>query len=119
MGRSLSARELNIYHMVGEGLPQKEIASRLGISPKTVNTFITSIANKLGLPGNTAVLRHACVAKAAEEWAQIAEEQGVHKLAALIRQSCLFEDVRLAEVLRGLDTGNEPRAIEAREDLAA
>jgi DNA-binding CsgD family transcriptional regulator len=103
MKRPLSRRECQVYHLVGEGLPHKEIAFRLGINPKTVSTFVTSVANKLGLPGNSAVLRHASIASEAEKWARLAEEQGVPTLAALIRQSCLFEDVRLGEVLAGLE----------------
>ncbi len=44
----LTPRELEVLHLLAEGLPQKEIASRLVLSPKTVGTHIERILDKLG-----------------------------------------------------------------------
>jgi DNA-binding NarL/FixJ family response regulator len=44
----LSARQQQIYELLGQDLQQKEIAAELGISDKTVNTNIARIREKLG-----------------------------------------------------------------------
>ena len=45
----LSDRELEVLHLVGEGLPAREIAARLRISPKTVDNHKQRIYAKLGV----------------------------------------------------------------------
>ncbi len=45
----LSDRELQVYQMIGAGLPNREIASSLGISVKTVEAHRENIKTKLGL----------------------------------------------------------------------
>jgi len=45
----LSARELQICAMLGEGLRNKEIANSLGVSAKTVATYKLRIMDKLGV----------------------------------------------------------------------
>lgn len=49
-GRSttLSEREQQVLGLVAEGLANKQIAGRLGISERTVKFHVTSILNKLG-----------------------------------------------------------------------
>jgi len=47
----LSAREREIFRMIGRGLLTKEIADALGISTNTVQTHRKSIAQKLGTSG--------------------------------------------------------------------
>ncbi len=53
----LSDRELQIYHLLGRGHSVKEMAARLGISSKTVESNEARMKEKLGLKNN-ALLRH-------------------------------------------------------------
>jgi DNA-binding NarL/FixJ family response regulator len=46
---SLTAREKEVLRLMAEGLPSREIASRLGISYATVRTHIRSLGAKLGV----------------------------------------------------------------------
>lgn len=45
----LTTRELDVLRLVAEGLTSKEIGRELFLSPKTVNTHLTSIFNKLAV----------------------------------------------------------------------
>ena len=45
----LSERERTILHLIGEGLPNKQIAAALKIAERTVKAHITSAMNKLGV----------------------------------------------------------------------
>jgi DNA-binding CsgD family transcriptional regulator len=45
---SLTPREREILSMLAEGLPNKVIASRLGISEHTVKTHLEAVFEKLG-----------------------------------------------------------------------
>lgn len=45
---SLTPRELEIIHLLGTGLGNKEIASRLGVAVTTVRTHLSSVYDKLG-----------------------------------------------------------------------
>lgn len=45
----LTSREQEVIQLLAEGLGQKEIASRLSISPKTVGTHVEHIFTKLGV----------------------------------------------------------------------
>jgi DNA-binding NarL/FixJ family response regulator len=47
--KCLSNRELQVYHLFIEGHRAKEIARKLGISAKTVDTYRSSLMNKLGV----------------------------------------------------------------------
>jgi DNA-binding NarL/FixJ family response regulator len=47
----LSAREFEIFTLIGRGLMSKEIGETLGISPLTVQTHRRKIAEKLGTAG--------------------------------------------------------------------
>jgi DNA-binding NarL/FixJ family response regulator len=49
----LSERELDVLALVGAGLPNKQIASRLAISEKTVKNHLTSIFRALGVGDRT------------------------------------------------------------------
>ncbi len=55
----LSARELEVLRLVAEGLTNNEIASRLIVSPRTVQTHIYRIFSKLDVTTRTAASRHA------------------------------------------------------------
>jgi len=56
---ALSNRELEVFEQVGRGLPLAEIAGRLGISVKTVETHRENIKKKLGLTSATELTRYA------------------------------------------------------------
>lgn len=47
----LSAREFEIFLLVGRGLLSKEVGEKLGISPQTVQAHRRKIADKLGTAG--------------------------------------------------------------------
>jgi pimeloyl-ACP methyl ester carboxylesterase/DNA-binding CsgD family transcriptional regulator len=55
----LSARELEILHLVAAGLSDAEIAERLVLSPHTVHRHIANIRTKLRLPSRAAAVAHA------------------------------------------------------------
>jgi DNA-binding NarL/FixJ family response regulator len=50
---TLSARELEIVGLVADGMANKQIARRLGISEKTVKNHLTKIFSVLGVNGRT------------------------------------------------------------------
>lgn len=56
---SLTAREQEVMRLLAEGLPPKEIASKLFISPKTVENHRANIMKKLGLRGTMELVRYA------------------------------------------------------------
>jgi DNA-binding NarL/FixJ family response regulator len=49
----LTAREVDVLKLVGEGRANKEIAVALGLSERTVRTHVSSILGKLGLSSRT------------------------------------------------------------------
>ncbi len=55
----LSDRELEVFEMTGRGLPTKEIAERLHLSVKTVESYRARIKTKLGLESGTELMQHA------------------------------------------------------------
>lgn len=55
----LSRRELQVLQMIAEGMPQKEIAEKLGLSVKTVGTYRARLAAKMGLHSNVELARYA------------------------------------------------------------
>ena len=57
--QGLSDRELQVYEAIGAGLSVKEVAARLTLSPKTVDTYRTKIKQKLGLNSSQLLARHA------------------------------------------------------------
>ncbi len=57
---SLSDRELRVLELLGEGLPVREIAARLHLSRKTVDSHRENIKRKLGMTAASALTRFAC-----------------------------------------------------------
>jgi DNA-binding NarL/FixJ family response regulator len=56
----LTAREFEVFHMIGRGLTARAVAQHLSISVKTVNTHRENIRKKLGLR-NAVELAHAAI----------------------------------------------------------
>lgn len=55
----LTAREVEVLERLAEGLPNKAIAARLGISDQTVKFHVASICGKLGASNRTDAVRRA------------------------------------------------------------
>jgi DNA-binding NarL/FixJ family response regulator len=58
-GQTLTARERVVIRLLADGKPNREIASGLGISIKTVETHRSAIMRKLGLQSITDLVRYA------------------------------------------------------------
>ena len=55
----LTPRELQVVELMAEGLTNKAIAARLGISDQTVKFHISSLSGKLGAANRTDAVRRA------------------------------------------------------------
>ena len=55
----LSDRELEVFELTGRGLSTREIAERLHLSPKTVESYRARTKNKLDLESATELMQHA------------------------------------------------------------
>jgi DNA-binding NarL/FixJ family response regulator len=56
---ALSDRELEVFDMIAQGTATRDIAARLHLSVKTVETYRDNIKKKLGLESNLALIRRA------------------------------------------------------------
>jgi predicted ATPase/class 3 adenylate cyclase/DNA-binding CsgD family transcriptional regulator len=55
----LTRREVEVLRVVAEGLTNEQVAERLVISPRTVDTHLTSIYGKIGVSSRSAATRYA------------------------------------------------------------
>ncbi len=55
----LSDRELEVFELTGRGLKTREIAERLHLSPKTVESYRARTKSKLNLTSATELMQHA------------------------------------------------------------
>lgn len=55
----LSDRELHVFELIGAGVPTREIATRLGLSVKTVDTHRENIKRKLELSNGSELVNRA------------------------------------------------------------
>lgn len=55
----LSARELEVLHLIEQGLSNQEIANRLTLAPSTVKTHINNIYGKLGVQTRIQAIQQA------------------------------------------------------------
>ncbi len=62
-GPPLTARQLEVLHLVGRGLTTLEVAHELGVSDKAVEFHKARIKKALGLSSNAALMRYAVAHK--------------------------------------------------------
>jgi DNA-binding NarL/FixJ family response regulator len=55
----LTPRQREVLQLIAEGLSSKEIASRIGVSVKTVDTHRTELMERLGIRGIAGLVRYA------------------------------------------------------------
>jgi len=56
---TLSDRELEVFQLIGNGFTTREIAQRLNLSPKTIDSYREHLKLKLSLENGTELLRRA------------------------------------------------------------
>ena len=56
---TLSNRELEVFEMIGQGMNTQQIAGKLGLSPRTIDTHRKKIKTKLNLPNSAQLSRTA------------------------------------------------------------
>ena len=56
---SLTPTELDVVRLVHEGIPNKDIATRLFVSPRTVQSHLRHVYNKLGLTSRVQLAQEA------------------------------------------------------------
>lgn len=55
----LSDRELEVFQLLGRGLKTQEVAKRIKVSPKTVETYRARIKQKMDLGGSSQLIQRA------------------------------------------------------------
>jgi DNA-binding NarL/FixJ family response regulator len=55
----LTSREADVLRLVVDGLTARQIASRLVLSPRTVENHIQRVLRRLGVPNRAALVRYA------------------------------------------------------------
>lgn len=56
---TLSDRELEVFEQIGHGITTRQIAEKLHLSPKTIETYRENIKHKLNLANATELTQHA------------------------------------------------------------
>ncbi|HUY48691.1 MAG TPA: response regulator transcription factor [Streptosporangiaceae bacterium] len=56
---ALTARESDVLRLIAQGLPNKQIASQLGLGLRTVESHVSSVLGKLGLTSRTEAALYA------------------------------------------------------------
>lgn len=56
---TLSDREREVFQLIGDGYSTREIAQRLGLSSKTIDSYREHLKLKLGVPSGAELVRHA------------------------------------------------------------
>ena len=56
---TLTTRERQVIQLVADGLPNKAIATRLGISARTIEGHLNHVFSKLGVASRTELVRFA------------------------------------------------------------
>lgn len=56
---ALTARETDVLRLIAQGLPNKQIASQLGLGLRTVESHVSSLLGKLGLASRTEAALYA------------------------------------------------------------
>lgn len=56
---ALSDRELEVFRLMGQGVPTRQIARSIGVGVKTVHTYHTRMREKLGLASLSELVREA------------------------------------------------------------
>ena len=59
VAEALTSREVEVLELLAQGLPNKGIAARLGISDQTVKFHVAAISGKLGAANRTDAVRLA------------------------------------------------------------
>jgi DNA-binding CsgD family transcriptional regulator len=54
--RGVTAREAEVLALVAEGMTNPEIARRLFLSPRTIQTHVSSLLAKLGVPSRAGLI---------------------------------------------------------------
>jgi DNA-binding NarL/FixJ family response regulator len=57
--RALTTRERDVLRLIGKGLDNRDIATELAISVRTVETHRSRIVDKLGIQGKAELVRQA------------------------------------------------------------
>jgi DNA-binding NarL/FixJ family response regulator len=65
--RRLTARESEVLHLLGEGLSNRDIARRLGLTERTVKIHVSAVLGKLGVQSRTQAALMAWEEKPAAE----------------------------------------------------
>ncbi len=59
VGRTLTQREVDVLRLVVEGLTARQVGTRLGLSPRTVENHVQNMLRKLRLRTRAALVRYA------------------------------------------------------------
>jgi DNA-binding NarL/FixJ family response regulator len=73
--QSLSNRELEVYEMIGQGLTIQQIAVRLQLSPKTVETHREKVKQKLNLKSSAELNRRAVQWVLERGWSSVSTDE--------------------------------------------